>query len=188
MASNNSPSAMKAVRKWLYFGIPVMFILGGLTHFAFDLSGHNPAVAIFAPVNESVWEHLKMSFWAPLVWWIIGYFVLSEKYGIPACGWFAACAVSLYFNLIFITAFYYTYTGAFGFDSVVIDILSFLLSLILGQMLAVHFYRFAGARQKACTYPFIAIAILVAAFAVFTFYPPHIPLFFDRNTGTYGIN
>ncbi len=178
---------MRAVRKWLYFGIPVMFIVGGLSHFAFGLSGQSPAVAIFAPVNESIWEHLKMSFWAPLVWWIIGYFVLSDKYGIPACGWFSACAVALYFNVIFVTAFYYTYTGAFGFHSVVIDILSFLLSLILGHVLAVHVYKYWGFRQKACIYPFILIALLTAAFAVFTFFSPHIPLFYDLSAGHYGI-
>ncbi len=187
MASNNSPSAMRAVKKWLYFGIPIMFIIGGLTHFAFNLSGHNPVAAAFVPVNESVWEHLKMAFWTPLIWWIIGYFVLEDKYGITACGWFSACAVALYFNMVFIPAFYYTYSGAFGCHSVVMDILSFLLSLILGHVLAVHFYRFAGSRRKACVFPFIAIALLAAAFAVFTFYSPHIPLFFDFGAGHYGI-
>lgn len=187
MASNNSNAAIRAMRKWLYFGIPLMFLVGGLTHFAYELSGQNPAVAIFAPVNESVWEHIKMAFWVPLIWWIIGYFVLSDKYGISACGWFTACAAALYFNVIFITAFYYTYSGAFGCHSVFIDILSFVLSLILGSVLGVHVYKYGGFRRKVCIYPFIAIAVLAAAFAAFTFYPPHIPLFFDSSTGNYGI-
>jgi hypothetical protein len=33
----------------------------------------------------------------------------------------------------------------------------------------------------------VALVILALAFAVFTFYPPQIPLFQDPNTGEYGI-
>ena len=33
----------------------VTMILGTLNHFLYDWSGKNPVIALFTPVNESVW-------------------------------------------------------------------------------------------------------------------------------------
>jgi hypothetical protein len=35
---------------------------GVFLHFTFELSGKNYFVALFSPVNESIWEHLKLLF------------------------------------------------------------------------------------------------------------------------------
>ena len=37
-------------------------ILGTLLHFIYEWSGNNAIIASFSAVNESVWEHLKISF------------------------------------------------------------------------------------------------------------------------------
>ena len=46
----------------LLLGILFAIAAGILLHFAYEWSMENPFVALFAPVNESVWEHLKMLF------------------------------------------------------------------------------------------------------------------------------
>lgn len=38
----------------------VIAALGALLHFLYELSGCNKVVAIFAAVNESTWEHIKI--------------------------------------------------------------------------------------------------------------------------------
>ncbi len=43
----------------LHFVLVAAF-LGTLNHFLYFLSGQSPIVALFCPVNESVWEHLKL--------------------------------------------------------------------------------------------------------------------------------
>lgn len=177
----------RIVGKWMLLAVPLMFILGGITHFTYKWSGERLVAAIFSPVNESVWEHLKMSFWVPLAWWLITYFALYRRYDIPADRWFAACAAALYTSAIFITAFYYTYTGALGIESLAIDIFSFLAGLVVAQAMAYHVYKYAEIRQGCLRVSIIAIAILAAAFIIFTFYPPQLPLFEDPVTGTYGI-
>ena len=43
-------------------GILCVSILGTLLHFTYRWSGRNPLIGLIAPVNESVWEHMKLLF------------------------------------------------------------------------------------------------------------------------------
>lgn len=173
--------------RWILLGIPVIFIFGSLMHFVYEWSGNLAVVGIFAPVNESVWEHLKMAFWPTLLWWGIGYVILSKKNSIPADLWLVSCSVSALISPLVITAFFYTYRGALGVEILVLDILSLLLGLTVGQLMALHIYHYAKLKPYSVYIALAALILMAAAFAVFTFFPPHIPLFQDANTGAYGI-
>ncbi len=186
MSAKKPVPADKTVFRWMLCAVPLMFFLGSATHFLYEWSGSNPIAGIFCPVNESVWEHLKMAFWVPLFWWIIKYLRLSKKYDISAARWFSACAAALYASIIFIILVYYAYTGAFGTELLIIDILLLLFGIAAGQLTAFHIYKHAKPREGSLRCSVIAIALLAAAFSVFTFAPPHIPLFADPNSGTYG--
>lgn len=74
MRKQSSFTLDKASRNWILFGIPVVFLAAGLLHFVYDWSGEATIVGLFTPVNESVWEHLKLLFWPLFVWWMIGCF------------------------------------------------------------------------------------------------------------------
>ncbi len=187
MLSKKPPCSANAVKNWVLFGIPVAFIIGGFTHFAFELSGGNTFVGIFSPVNESVWEHLKMSFWTLLIWWVIGYFLLSRGGCISAAKWFSACAAALYIAPIFITIVYYLYTGALGVRYPIVDILLLLVGIAVAQISAYRIFKCARSHKSRLFWSLLLIAILAAAFVVFTFSPPQIPLFMDMRTGSFGI-
>lgn len=47
-------------------------LLASAWHFLYDLVPC-PFVGAFAPVNESVWEHLKIVFYPFLILWLVGY-------------------------------------------------------------------------------------------------------------------
>lgn len=182
-----SLTSSNLVRSWIILGIPVLFIAGSLTHFMYDWSGNLTIVGIFSPVNESVWEHLKMAFWPMLIWWFAGYVLLWKRKKISFSQWFVSCAVAELVCLLAIMSFFYTYTGAIGIESVFFDILSFFFGIALGQIIALHIFNYAKI-TKNCLFFAIAILILLAfAFIIFTFVPPHIPLFKDASTGQYGI-
>jgi len=187
MSGKKAVSAQKPIQNWMLFGIPVAFIVGSVMHFVYEWSGESTLVGIFAPVNESVWEHLKLPFWPLLVWWIIGYFVLKKNNEISPARWFSSAAAALWVCLIFIVVFHYTYTGIFGAESLLADILSMLLGLIVATALAWHMYKCADIKDSCLIWSLAAIVLLAAALVVFTFIPPQIPLFMDKNTGTYGI-
>jgi hypothetical protein len=174
-------------RNWILSGIPILFIAGFFMHYIYEWSGCSVLVGIFAPVNESIWEHLKLAFWPMLIWWIMGYVILCKKNKISAAQWFTSCAVAELICPLVIICFYYTYTGAFGIESLILDIFSLFLGISVAQGLALHVYNYAGF-SRYCLYISTAIIILLAiAFTVFTFAPPHIPLFEDPLTGNYGI-
>lgn len=48
-------------------GILSVSLLGTLLHFTYRWSGRNPLIGLIAPVNESVWEHMKLLFFPMLL-------------------------------------------------------------------------------------------------------------------------
>lgn len=175
------------VTAWICLGIPFIIVVGSLMHFVFEWSGNATIVGIFAPVNESVWEHLKMGFWPMLVWWFAGYFIYGNNNKHFATQWFSSCAVALVVCPLVVMFLFYTYTSAFGIEVLLLDILAFIIGVIAAQWIALHVYQCANF-SSYCLYVSFAIFILMMLFfAVFTFIPPHIPLFLDFSTGKYGI-
>ena len=55
-------------RKLFYLGIPVIFIIGTVFHFIYELTGSLFAVGHFAPVNESIFEHMKLALVPTALW------------------------------------------------------------------------------------------------------------------------
>lgn len=177
-----------SVRIWILWGIPILFIIGTIMHFVYEWSGNSVVVGIFAPINESLWEHLKMVFWPMLIWWFIGYCILiTTSSTISTVKWFISCAIAELASPIVILFFYFTYTSALGIESLILDVFSLFLGIAVGQGLALHVYKYA---KPSRFYLYIAIIILILlaiTFTLFTFSPPHTPLFMDSPTGTYGI-
>lgn len=168
---------MNPGKKWFILGIPFISIVGSIMHFVYAWSGNNSIVGIFAPINESVWEHLKMTFWTTLFWWLFWYFMIKRSRNVSTARWFTACAVSIVICPLFITSFYYTYTGALGIHSLLLDISSLFIGVILAQIAAMHIYRFTRPKGFALFCSIIIILLPAAAFVLFTFFPPNLPLF-----------
>ena len=187
MLKVKSFTSSNSAQTWIILGIPVLFIIGSLMHFAYDWSGESTIVGIFAPVNESVWENLKMTFWPMLIWWFLGYFILSKRSTISAAQWFVSCSVAEIVCPLVIVSFYYTYTGALGIESLILDIFSLFLGMATGQLMALHVYKYAKHTTYLLPYAIVILVLMALAFTIFTFCPPHIPLFIDSTTGKYGI-
>ena len=97
-------------------------------------------------------------------------------------------AVAEIISILFIVAFFYTYTGAFGVESLAVDILSLLLGLVVAVVTARCVYLRTKPGGMAAFLAVIVLAALAAAFIYFTFAPPHLPIFQDPETGLYGIS
>jgi hypothetical protein len=171
--------------RWIVKGIPIIIIVACTMHYAYALSGNLTIVALFASVNESVFEHLKLSFWPMLIWWIIGYLIHYVR--ISSKNWFTAATVALVICPLFITAFYYTYTGAFGIHSLFLDISSLVIGVIIAQYLALHIYIHARIGLIGLIISLIILLLLIFFSIYFTLNPPHFPLFMDSLTGRYGM-
>jgi hypothetical protein len=159
-----------------------MILSGVMLHFTYDWSGGSRVVAAIAPANESVWEHLKLVA-VPVV--VLG--VVETKWVVGRRRLWWAKFVEVVAACCFIVAFFYTYTGAFGVDSFVpVDVLSFFVAVAGGQALSYHLISSPGQRRVPLRASVAGLTLVVVGFGVLTFAPPHVPLFQEVSTGSYG--
>lgn len=178
---------MKINRKILFFeitGVVFIILFGAALHFTFAWSGNQPTVAWFSAVNESVWEHLKLAFWPSLIWLLIELIPLRN----PANNFFTAKAMGIFVMVLFIPTVFYSYT-AFTKESIFpIDFGTFVVAVIIGQLVSYKSLNYRQLSKAADVIAVLAIAVLALCFIIFTFYPPHLPIFQDSTTGQYGFN
>ena len=165
----------------------ILGMIATFSHFAYDLSGENLIVGLFNPVNESVWEHLKFMFFPFLLWWIVIYVIKNKKYQITLNTWIVSAAVSLIVAPFSVVLLFYSYTGALGIESVIIDISLVFVCYFIALCVASHFLKYSDPSTWVAIIAVIVIAVEFTAFIVFTFNPPQLPIFYDTLTKTYGI-
>lgn len=171
----------KKIRNYQIFSAIVIFILGTLLHFTYELSGENSVVALFSAVNESVWEHLKLLFFPMLLTTIIGYFYIGKN--VP--NFLCSKTIGIITSMLFTVIFFYTYSGILGKNIAIIDISSFFIATILGEYAA---YRLMNSSFKCNNKITIIVLIIIGiCFIIFTYSAPKIGIFKDPITEKYGI-
>lgn len=170
------------IKNWIIIVILVCFVLGTLLHFTYKWSGEDKIVAIYSAVNESTWEHLKLVFYPMTIMAIIGTFVIKKQ----KTNYWAAQAIGILSAMVFITVFFYTYTGIIGKNFAILDIGSFFVAILLGEYII---YKIMTS-QKKYDIEKISIVLIIAlflSFLVYTYNPPKIQYFKDPINGSYGI-
>lgn len=146
-------------------------LFGVFLHFAYELSGNNPIVSLFSPVNESIWEHLKLLFFPMLVLTIWDLFTSHRN----DLNFLPARTIGILSGLAFIVIFYYTITGTIGRDIAWINIVIYLLSAAYAFWLERRIY--ARSRKLSVTWAIIFLIIFIILFIVFTIAPPTLGIF-----------
>jgi len=163
-------------------GTLFVIFLGTALHFTFALSGNSPIVGSFSAVNESVWEHVKLPFWPSLFWLLIMMIPLRKT----VSNFFSSKAIGIVLMMVIIPLVFYSYT-AFTEEILAIDIATFMISVIIGQVVSYSLYKQENRSRLTEVVAIAVIALLAIIFIMFTFYPPHLPIFMDSETGHYGI-
>lgn len=156
--------------------IILAIVFGTLLHFTYEWSGENRIVGLFSATNESVWEHLKLVFYPMLILAIVEYFVVKKE----ANNYIEAKSLGIFLGIAFIIVFYYTYTGIIGKTFFIIDILTFIISIILGEWVS---YKLMIRKSESTTLSKILSSAIIfyflISFILFTYNPPNINLFKD---------
>lgn len=156
--------------------IILAIVFGTLLHFTYEWSGENRIVGLFSATNESVWEHLKLVFYPMLILAIVEYFVVKKE----ANNYIEAKSLGIFLAIAFIIVFYYTYTGIIGKTFFIIDILTFIISIILGEWVS---YKLMIRKTESTTLSKILSSAIIfyflISFILFTYNPPNINLFKD---------
>lgn len=169
-----------SIKKFEIISTIFIIILGTLLHFTYNWSNNNSIVGLYSPINESIWEHLKLIFYPMLIITIIGNILYKKSIPNYVC----IKTKTIILSILFIVISFYTYSGIIGTNYGVINILLFIISIIIGQLYA---YKLIKNNYKCNTkYSILILLLLFDCFVIFTFYPPHINLFKDPITNTYG--
>ncbi len=163
---------MKRLRVYTFWGILFVSVLGTILHFAYEFSGKNFIVGLFTPVNESTWEHMKLLFFPMLLFSALAKNKLKAEY--PCIG--SATALGTICGTLLIPVLFYTYTGALGFNTLILDISTFYISVLAAFCIA--YKNATSCKAENCKNLLsILLVIFILAFVIFTHFPPNIALF-----------
>ena len=163
---------MKKIRSYYIIGYLFTAAAGTLFHFVYDWTGQGAAAALFFPVNESTWEHMKLVFFPMLLYTFLTYSKINRDF--PAAP--AALLLGGIIGTWTIPVLFYTYTGILGRNFTAADIGVFFLALFAAFCTAWKLRE----SQKILQYRyliFLLTAISAVLFFLFAFFPPGIGLF-----------
>lgn len=163
-------------------GILFVAIFGTLLHFMYEWSGHKRFVSIFAAVNESTWEHIKIALTPSFIWMLYD----GARYGLEP-NYFVAKTASLLAIIIIIPVLFYAYQIFTKKDMLIIDIIIFYISIIVSNLL---FKYIIGLNSISFFITYFAVILLFVIFGfymILTLMPFENFIFEDPITKKYGV-
>ena len=158
------------MKRLCYVGFLATVLLGTGLHFLYAWRPI-PLFGLLAPVNESIWEHLKLLYWPFLV--VCG--VLSHWARSPVSFWGAACGSLLAMPPVLLGS-WYTARYGFGMESTAFDI------GLYGLVVALGFLLLCRLQKRPWTERQVGICIMLAglwggALLIGSAAPLELPLF-----------
>lgn len=152
----------KPLKHYTLIGIIFVAITGTLSHFVYEWSGKNLLLALFFPINETTWEHMKLVFFPSIVYAIFMAYKLHLLYSHII----SALSAGILLGTFSIPVIFYTYTGILGFHTLLFDIATFLFSVML-TFLSAYFFT-ASCKLKKQTLWITTLIILTCCFFFFS--------------------
>ncbi len=171
-------------QRWELVGLFVVLAAGNLLHFVYEWSGRSSIAALFAGVNESTWEHMKLLAVPWILWSAVQTLALRGS-GMPVP---AARAMGLLAGIAAIPTLFYTYTGVLGRSVSLVNIIIFQLAVLLA--FGVSWWVHSRRALSSPLWQLLGAAVLLALAALFvwwTFQPPQLPVFADPTTTAAGL-
>ena len=171
------------MKKIKIFIIILEFVLSFPIHFIHDKF---PCflTSIFFPVNESIWEHMKIIYTSILLSSIIEYFIYKKK-NIPTNNFIISIPISAVVGIVFYLVIY-----------LIIDIFiphNFFVAIVIMFITYIFFNivsYFILNKKEIPNQKELGISLILISYIIFThltYYPPKNYLFIDQLTRTYGV-
>ena len=157
------------MKKQYMIAAVVSALAGTAIHFLYEISP-NLFSALISPVNESVWEHLKLLFWPTLA----AAAVLSARTTDKLRLWSGFLPVLLIMPL-FLVGIYYLFQSV-GIHSLAFDIILYYITMFLGFTLS-YCLRRSGKLEKYTGTILMFVLLYGACLILFTFAAPPIGIF-----------
>lgn len=160
-----------------------IFLISFPAHFFYDFFP-NPLTAIFFPVNESIFEHLKIIFTSTLIYGLIDYLILrlnNIKFNNFLFQLFFTSFISIPVFLIIYLPVHFIIG-----EYLILTLLLLFITYIVSQLIS---YYILTSKSE----PFlniISIPLIIIIYSIFTYLtynPPQNYFFYDTLTNSYGI-
>lgn len=166
---------------FMILSIVIISLIGTLFHFMYDITKHNKVIGLFAAVNESTWEHIKIALTPTILWSLMdgAVFGTDENY-------FLAKFVSLAVIIVLMPVLFYGHRYISKKESVLFNILSFYIVIIASQL---AFYSILNIEPVGYVYRYIGCIgtfIIFGAYMTLTLMPIKNFIFKDPITHKYG--
>lgn len=149
----------------VFFAVGALFTLisGSVGHFFYEWSGESPIVGIFFPVNESVWEHMKLTLLPTALYLGVAAFMVRGK------NYALSSFLALFISAALIPLLFFSYTGITGRSILAVDIAVFFFSVLAGYAAAFVAYNSSPRPilNELAIPGIIAIAVCFFAFTAF---------------------
>lgn len=171
-----------SLKKIKIINVVFLFLLSFLWHFVYDWFPNN-IFALFFPVNESIWERMKIIYFCLFMGSILE-FVLCKKNNIKINNFYIEAMVKSILGVIFYLIIFVPFYLWLG-ESMLISISLMLITYIFMEYIG--YKILTGEEMNINILPVIIIALGCIMFVILTFYPLHNFLFFDEVKFGYGI-
>lgn len=158
------------MRKQIIIAFAVAGLLGTVLHFLYRWVP-NPVIALFVPVNGSVWEQLKLLFWP-----VLAAGVPLAKLSRDAHKLWSCLLWSLLTMPLLLLGSYYTLHAGFGVGSAAVNAVLYFAALAAGCGLAVRLFEQHDTDPRL-GWLMMAAGLYGSALAVFTISAPRLPIF-----------
>lgn len=170
------------LKKIKIINVFVFFALSFLWHFIYDWF---PSVftAIFFPVNESIWEHMKIIFGVIIFGSLIS-LILMHIFKIKHNNFYVEIITKAILGVLFYLLIFIPLYKIFG-ENMFIAITLMLITYIFVEFIGYKILVLDELNIKVL--PIVLTILSYILFALLTFYPRHNFLFFDEVNLSYGI-
>lgn len=170
------------MKKSIVISFLLSVCVGICLYFTYELSHYNRIVGLFAPINESPWEQMKLLFFPFLFFTIILYFSTKRN----SKNIVFANSISIVIGMVLALILHYTILGAFGLKSLFINAGIYIICSAVIYILCYYFFK-NNTFSINNTFGLLFFVFLILAFILLTFMPPRIPLFQDETTNSFGL-
>lgn len=161
-----------------------IFLLCFPLHFLYEWIPSS-ITAIFVPVNESIWEHMKLIFTGSMLYYFIEYIILYKKKELPNNYCLATFTSPLIAIIIYLTTFLPLYYN--GIENLIVTLVLLFIVIAIASFIHYKIIRLNEIPYQKII-AILGIIITFTIFGILTYNPPKTDLFFDTKEEKYGIN
>ena len=173
---------MKTI-KFIILNSIFIFILASISHFIYEI-WTNSFTSIFFPVNESIWEHMKL-FFTPYLLNLLLLNIFNKKFSLVYHNLIFSYLISSIFSIFLYLLIYLPIYNVWT-PNAFFNITLMIIVIIISQIFLIYLIKKDS--RNSTIFPIFLIIIIYTIFGYLTYKPIRNYIFYDFNSNKYGIN